>query len=284
MNLPSFFFSRSCFIFCVLCILGVVRFPAFAQGDLLIYPKRLVFEGTQNRVQVLNMNNKGKDTATYKLSFIENRMDQDGKFEIIAEPDPDQQFASPYLRFYPRTITLAPNETQVIKVQLIRASDLRPGEYRSHLYLRPVIKAEALEERAGTTVNPNEVSLNLKPVYGISVANIVRVGKPEVQIEVTNMAFEKFNDSIPLISMDFQRSGSASSYGDLSVHHISLEGRETLVGEMKGFAVYTPGSLRKARMKLKDIEGVNYESGVLRLRYVSQDTNNVIYSEVELEL
>src|SRR5680860_1671781 len=57
--------------------------PLFAQGDLLIFPKRIVFEGTQERVQTLHLTNAGKETATYKISYIQARMTDEGKFENI---------------------------------------------------------------------------------------------------------------------------------------------------------------------------------------------------------
>lgn len=270
--------------FFTLCIFLIFGFQNFAQGDLLIYPKRLTFEGTQNRVQLLNLNNKGKDSARYQLSFIENRMNDDGKFEIIETPDPGQLIASPYLRFYPRIITLAPNETQVIKVQLVRTAELEPGEYRSHLYFRPISKPKTFTGNETDTSNPEGISLSLEPVYGISVANIIRIGGTQTNITLTGLSFETFNDSIPIISMDFHRSGNASSYGDIKVLHISPAGIETTVGELKGFAVYTPGTIRKARMKLKILDGVNFETGDLKVQYISQGGKKKLYAEAALSL
>lgn len=282
-NFPPVIFQQSVKLFFSLCIFFFFGFQNFAQGDLLIYPKRITFEGTQNRVQLINLNNKGQDSARYQLSYIENRMKEDGKFEIVESPDPGQLIASPYLRFYPRIITLAPNETQVIKIQLVRTSELAPGEYRSHLYFRPIKDLKAIETIEIEKEKPEGISLSLEPVYGISVANIIRIGKPQAKIHLSNLNFEIFNASIPIISMDFNRSGNASSYGDLKVLHISPAGKETIVGELKGFAVYTPGILRKARMKLKVLEEVNYKTGTLVLSYTSQETKKLC-AEASLDL
>lgn len=255
---------------------------AFAQGDLLLFPKRLVFEGTQNRVQTLNLNNNGKDTATYRLSYVENRMTENGEFELIEEPDAGQKFASPYLRFFPRTITLPPRETQVVKVQLTKTGELQAGEYRSHLYFRAVPQPSAREKEKKPT--SEGISISLTPVYGISIANIIRIGDPNVQVDLSNLAFEKFENSIHIVSMEFTRSGTMSSYGDIRVLHISPEGTETTVGEMKGFAVYTPGNLRKARMELKSIEGVDYSTGKLKVIYTSQGNTKTTYAKADLQL
>lgn len=276
-------FQQSGIFFFILSIFLLLSLQNYAQGDLLIYPKRLSFEGTQNRVQIVNLNNKGKDSTTYKISFIENRMNEDGKFEIIETPDPKQLFASPYLRFYPRTITLAPNETQVIKVQLIKTGELETGEYRSHLYFQPVLKPKALE-KSEPAVNPEGISLLIEPVYGISIASIIRIGEPKAEVNLTNLAFEKFNGEIPIVSMNFHRKGNASVYGDIKVHHISANGKKTSVCDSKGFAVYTPGNLRKVRLKLSAIDGVNYEQGKLVVTYTSQGSKKEVYTEAVLQL
>jgi P pilus assembly chaperone PapD len=108
---------------------------SLAQGDLLLYPKRIVFEGSK-RTQDLNLANSGKDTARYILSVVQIRMKEDGSFETITEPDPGQNFADKYFRIFPRNVVLPPNEAQTVKVQLINTGELQPGEYRSHLYVR----------------------------------------------------------------------------------------------------------------------------------------------------
>ena len=56
--------------------------PALAQGDLLITPRRLVFDGSRRSADI-NLANTGKDTATYAISLIQIRMLDDGGFETI---------------------------------------------------------------------------------------------------------------------------------------------------------------------------------------------------------
>lgn len=257
--------------------------PILSQGDLLVYPTRLVFEGSQDRMHIIHLNNKGTDTATYKLSYIQNRMDVEGNFQIIEEPDAGQNFASPYLRFYPRTITLAPNETQLVKVQLTKVSELQPGEYRSHLYFRPVIKTEELKEKEKAT-STEGLSINLKPVYGVSVANIILIDEPQVEVEISELIFENLEYEMPILSLSFHRKGEASSYGDLVVEHISAKGVKTKVGSVRGFAVYTPGTLRKARIKLETPENVDYTSGRLKILYTSQDAVKTKLAETFIDL
>jgi P pilus assembly chaperone PapD len=119
----------------LLSITGLILLQVFfpfntrAQGNLLITPKRVVFEGNKRSMD-LNLANIGDDTATYAISLIEIRMTAEGGFETITEPDEGQMFASPYMRYFPRTVTLGPNEAQTVKIQVVRSAGLNSGEYR----------------------------------------------------------------------------------------------------------------------------------------------------------
>jgi P pilus assembly chaperone PapD len=56
-----------------------INISVSAQGDLLIFPKRIVFEG-RNRIEQVILSNTGKDSATYNISFVQYRMNDFGEF------------------------------------------------------------------------------------------------------------------------------------------------------------------------------------------------------------
>ncbi len=112
-------------------ILTLTQADLFAQGNLMIFPSRVVFEGNK-RYEVLGLTNVRADTATYALSFVQYRMNENGEFEQVTEPDSGQLFADPYLRFFPRQVVLGPEETQSVRVQVRKPANLAAGEYRSH--------------------------------------------------------------------------------------------------------------------------------------------------------
>ncbi|MFV8342642.1 molecular chaperone [Flavobacterium sp. XS2P39] len=250
-----------------------------AQGDLMIFPKRIVFDGIQNRSQNINLSNVGKDTATYKLSYNQIKMDEDGKFISIEEPEPDQRFASSYLRFYPRMITLAPNESQTVKIQLIKTNELQQGEYRSHLYFRAVPKNKVLEKEYPIQ-KPEGLSISITPVFGISIANIITIGESTTVVTLSNLAVQQSDEEITL-SLDFNRSGNMSCYGDIQVNHISATGITTSAATVKGFAVYAPGNLRSTKIKLNSPQ--NMSKGQLQVIYSAQD-KGLKYAEAALRL
>lgn len=252
-----------------------------AQGDLMIFPKRITFDGLQNRTQNINLSNIGKDTATYKLSYSEIKMDQDGQFISIEVPESGQHFASPYLRFYPRMITLAPNESQTVKIQLIKTNELQQGEYRSHLYFRAVPKNKVLEKE-DPTPKSDGLSINLTPIYGLSIANIITIGESTTVVTLSNLAVQKSEEGVSLL-LDFNRNGNMSCYGDIQVNHISPEGITTSAATLKGFAVYTPGNLRRTKIKLYASPNTDYTKGQLQVMYSAQD-KGVKYAEATLRL
>ncbi len=285
-KLPETFKSKPNVLFLVAGLLiADLLFPfrSEAQGDLLITPRRVVFEGSKKSMD-LNLANTGKDTATYAISLMEIRMKEDGSFETITEPDPDQRFADRYIRFFPRLVTLGPNEAQVIKIQLIRTNELTPGEYRSHLYFRSVPKIRPLGEEEAPKDTTN-ISVRLIPIFGITIPAIIRIGESTAKVMLTDFSLANTGDTVPKISLVFNRTGNMSVYGDLTIDHISPQGKITRVGIANGIAVYTPNSKRKFQLNLNKVPGIDFRSGKLKATFSApSDVKPAKFAEAELML
>jgi hypothetical protein len=256
---------------------------ASAQGDLLITPRRVVFDGSKRSID-LNLANTGNDTSTYAISLIQIRMKEDGSFEPITEPDPGQQFADTYIRFFPRSVTLGPKEAQVVKIQLFRAGQLKPGEYRSHIYFRAVPKARPLGEQ-GPPVDSSTISVRLTPIFGITIPVIIRIGQSTTKVSLSDLNLDLSAPDKPMFSFVFNRTGNMSVYGDLAIDYISQQGTVTRVGIANGMAVYTPNSVRRFSLRLNRIIGVDFHSGKLRVTYSApSDVKPEKFAEAELIL
>lgn len=262
-------------------LMFLVTSPLYSQGDLLITPRRVVFEGNK-RVEELNLSNTGRDTATYNVSFIQYRMTEDGSFEEISTPDPGQNFADKNLRFFPRSVTLAPGEAQTVRMQLIGKERLAPGEYRSHVYFRSVPKEVALgldDSNADTTA----LSIRIIPIFGITIPIIIRIGDYSTKVELSDLSFTKINDSTNVVNVTLNRFGNMSTYGDLRVTHVAQDGKSTLVGAVNGLAVYTPNSKRRFQLVLDNSLGLDLTKGSLKIEYLSQN-DRVTQKLAELNL
>jgi P pilus assembly chaperone PapD len=239
----------------------------FAQGDLMIMPKRLVFDGSQ-RSQEINLVNTGSDSATYAISIVQYKMTESGNFEEVTEPEAGQRFATDFLRYYPRQVVLGSNEAQTVRIQLTRTGNLEQGEYRSHIYFRAVEKQIALGEE-----DQNEaegISINIKTVFGISIPVIIRQGASTTAIELSGLELNRDPEN-PLLSLVINRTGNMSVYGELSVEHISPEGLKTEIGKVKGLAVYTPNTKREFSFKLQNTEMVDLNKGKLNITYKTEE-------------
>jgi len=259
-------------------LLQFFSLPVQAQGDLLINPRRIVFEGNRQR-QEITLANTGRDTATYSISFIQYHMTEDGSFEIITEPFPGQLFADPYLRFFPRRVTLAPKESQIIRMQMRRLPDMKEGEYRSHIYFRAVPDEKPLETE-GALSDSSSIGIRLTPIYGITIPVIIRIGLLSARISIEDIHLTSDAKETSLLHMTFRRDGEKSVYGDIAVDYEQTNGERVSLGMVRGVAVYTPNTHRKFSMPLDVPEKTDLSGGKLLIRYSSSnDTRSEVYCE-----
>ena len=254
-----------------------------AQGSLMVFPRRVVFEGSK-RSQTLNLANIGMDTARYNISFVQYRMKEDGAFEEIAQPDSGENFADKYIRFFPRSVILAPNDAQVVKIQLFKVNQMSPGEYRSHLYFRAVPAGKPLGEKE-VLKDTTSISIKLVPVFGITVPIIIRVGESTAKVSISDVSFEMVKDTMPILKMAFNRTGNMSVYGDIAVDYISPQGEVMRVSFIQGMAVYTPNPVRRLKVDIDKTLDIDYRRGKFHIVYTSQsDTKPEKLAEAELLL
>jgi len=254
-----------------------------AQGDLLVTPSRVVFEGNKQKEQ-LNLLNMGQDTATYTISFVQRSMKEDGSFVTIEKPDSGQMFADPYLRIFPRQVTLAPREPQVILVQFRRKADMIAGEYRSHLYFRSEQNYKPLG-MGKTDSNKKLVNVQLIPIFGVSIPIIIRTGEVNVSVTLSNLELTPLQGTTQYLKLTINRSGNISTYGDITVQYIPEKGKPVLIATVAGVGVYTNIQKRNMILKLSPVSNLKPGIGKLKVQYTGKvDTKSIVYAESELVL
>jgi hypothetical protein len=259
-------------------------YQSIAQGDLLITPKRVVFEGSKQKEE-LSLVNTGKDTAVYSISFLQYNMKEDGTFVTVEGPDTGQMFADKYLRIFPRVVTLAPGEPQVIILQCRRKPDMLPGEYRSHLYFRAEKNYKPLGQK-NAAKDTTLMSVQLIPVYGLSIPIIIRSGLINVNSKLSDLILETQSDNTQILKVSINRSGNISVYGDISIIYVPKQGKSYEIGAVKGVGVYTNINKRNIVVKLNTVAGKVLKEGKLKVQYLSNDENKipVVYAEGEMEI
>ncbi len=232
-------------------------------GDLVVAPTRVVLEG-RTRSELLNLVNKGSETATYRITLINMRMSEDGNMTEIAKPDPGQAFADRLVRYSPRQVTLEPGASQAIRLVVRKPKDLPAGEYRSHMMFRavPNVQSQSIESTG------DGAAVTLIPVFGIAIPVIVRHGEVSYSVSVDNATFvpPAREGELPRLRFDLNRSGNRSAFGDLTAT-LTSDGNEVVLGEIKRLAVYTPNKKRTVEMILRVPDGVKLSGNMLKLTY-----------------
>jgi P pilus assembly chaperone PapD len=267
----------------LLPLLGL-SLQSLAQSDLIITPNRVVFEAGKQREEI-NLVNIGKDTANFSISFVQRNMREDGSFEIIDKPEPGQMFSDSYIRIYPRQVTLAPGEPQIIVLQYRRQAGMLAGEYRSHLYFRAE-KAYKPDGMKKTDKDPMLLSVELTPIYGMTIPVIVRNGAGNVSTTLSDLKLDNQNEASPKLQLTINRTGNLSTYGDLIVEYNPSSGKSYQVARIKGVGVYTNINKRLISIPLNIHSGTPIKSGKLKVNYtnIENSLKTVDYAEVILNL
>ena len=262
----SYFFSARSTIRHVLLVLlaGMALAPPLALAGLTLHPTRVVFEKNQRTAQVDLINNGG-ESATYRISLLNQRMGEDGQFVAVdTAPLPGELFANDMVQFSPRQVTLQPGTSQTVRVMVRKPADLAAGEYRSHLHFEKMPEA-----RGATSVEAGkdkEIGIVLTALVGASIPVIVRHEVAPASVSLSHLELVK-TAAAPMLALQFDRTGNSSVYGDLAVVFTPQGGAEQVIGRAAGIAVYNPNPLRRAKMALQLAPAVALARGSLRVTY-----------------
>lgn len=237
------------------CIAGAT--PARAQqsagADLNISPKRLVLGGAE-RAGVVYVFNRGNSGATYSVDLVDRVMLDDGQIVAADEIQPGtdgakvaERLASArtMITFSPRRVTLAPGESQTIRVRVLAPPGLAAGEYRTHLTVAtlPPEDSGLTAEQAGS-LQEGQLATRVTALLALSIPLIVRqdVARATASIEQARLHRPDGADSSQApatVELRLARDGASSIYGNLEVVAQHGKARPEIIGAVKGIAVYT---------------------------------------------
>jgi len=251
-------------------------------GDLLVAPTRIVFEGRQRTAEI-TLVNLGETPATYRISFVELRMDEFGGTAELdpSSAEPGEQFASKLIRYSPRQVSLEPRVAQTIRLQLRKGEALADGEYRSHLLFRAV--PEGILPPEGKEEAPALV-IDLKAIYGVSIPVIVRQGETHAEASLEELEWlPSAGNEPPSLRFHIRRSGDRSLYGNLVATFVDHQGKSWTVGVANGVAVYSPNAERTVGLTLQIPPSLGKMRGTLRLVYEAPGHEILAESHLSLQ-
>lgn len=163
---------------------------------------------------------------------------------------------------------------------------MTPGEYRSHLYFRAVPDEKPLGDKP-THKDSANISIQLTPIFGITIPVIIRVGENTSDVTLSDLSVNNSANNMDTVRLNltFNRTGNMSVYGDLKVDHVSPTGKITQVKIVKGVGVYTPIPRRRLTIDLDMDKKVDYHKGKLHVTYTVQTSDKTTKAvEAELDL
>lgn len=255
----------------------------FSQGNLLVTPTRVTFEGNKTR-EDLNLSNIGKDTAVYVISFLKYRMNENGSFTELDRNDQSIQYADDYIRIFPRRVTLPPNESQTVRLQYRRPADMKTGEMRSHLYFRAEKETAPLGMDEASD-DSTRMSVRITPIFGISIPVIVRHGDLSLKMNISEVKLNMTDENEGVLSMFLNREGNRSAYGNIKVVFQPANGKDIDIAVANGVGVYTEIPRRQFNLRIQLSEGVKLSNGKLIITFSSPfDDGNKLLARSEINL
>ena len=221
-------------------------------GGLAIMPTAVVFEGRKRNAEI-TLVNTASTPMTYRISFKNMRMLENGTFEDIEEPQDGELFADQLIRFSPRQVYLEPGVSQVVRLQVRKPADLATGEYRSHLLFQSVPSATTGEDIEKVLLKEDEISVNISMIYGVTIPVLVRHGELTASLSITDLTLNPsgHTNKHMVLSFSVQRNGNKSVSGEADVRFESAQGGDKqLVGYVRGIAVLFPYPMRNVRIPL----------------------------------
>jgi len=245
-------------------LLLVLSWPA--QAELMLHPTRIVFDKNQRAAQVELINN-GSKPASYRITLVNRRMTEAGQFEPADTPLEGERFADSMLRYSPRQVTLQPGTAQTVRIMLRKPADLAEGEYRSHLLFDKLPDAEGSASIENRGAESGQIGVQMNALVGASMPVIVRHGNVGATVSLGGLALQKNAAKQPVLSMRFERAGTSSVYGDVSVTYTPRGGKPLDLAQVGGIAVYTPNRVREAVLPLQLPKGVQLSGGTLEVAF-----------------
>ncbi len=242
------------------CSMSCVSAPGAAQGDLLVAPTRVILDGARGTEVILS--NIGSEEATYRIGLELRRMTENGRLEPVesTEASDTENAALEMIRYAPRRITLPPGQPQAVRLAARPGSDLPDGEYRVHMSFKAIPKVREVTEGEPSTASG--VSIQLTPIYGVTIPIIVRHGRVEAQVAITQPRVEQSEDG-PVLALTMSRNGESSTFGELRVTKAGVD--EPLVIS-RGLAIYPEIGTREVRIPISAEQAASI-NGQLRFEY-----------------
>jgi P pilus assembly chaperone PapD len=246
-------------------VLGMLlSFITSVQANLLVTPKRIVFNERDRTHQVVLIN-AGDQARSYRLEWVEQQQVDGGAYRLLKEGESiGRKKASDIMRFSPRQVRLGPGERQVVKILARRNANMEPGEYRSHL-LFSALPPESKE--TNEAVDGMSMKLHVLVSYSIPVMLNVDYTAPEIFVSdvKVNERADKDNKFADVI-VSLNKKGNYSAYGKVKAYFkAGNEDNYQEVGVLNSVSMFGEANTYTANVTW--VNSPSARQGTLKIRY-----------------
>jgi fimbrial chaperone protein len=207
----------------VSCLLGVnlativlllgffLSSAAYAQkASLFIHPTKIEM-AQKSRGATVHITNRGNATGTFSISWVDMLMDEAGGISV--QKQGSAWSLQPWVRYSPRRITLAPGQSQVIKVAVNRRKKAPTKEFFSHLKVLTLNSNVGSVDASKTSSLNNAATVTARSAMAIPVIWRNLNEPAEAIISDVNI-----NTTESTVTVRVKRLGEASTRGYLQVY------------------------------------------------------------------
>ncbi|RYE03757.1 MAG: hypothetical protein EOP61_03360 [Sphingomonadales bacterium] len=222
-----------------------------------------------SRTATVYIFNQGQAAATFDITLVDRVMLPDGQIRSVEQAQGSsggQALVAKLVSAHdlvlatPRRVTLAPGKGQMIRLRAVPpASGGLAIEYRTHLTVTNVPPPETgLTAAAAASQAPNQLSFQIRSVFGLSIPVIIRTApaEPHARLEqprLTQLQARATPDGplapVPAIEFEVAREGRSSVFGNIEVR--SGDRAEQPLAIARGIGVYPEIDRRHFSLQLR---------------------------------
>ncbi len=207
--------------------------PTLAQAAavLFIHPTLVMFEGNE-RSATITLSNRGDQTGTFEMSWTDMTMTPSGG--LVKNEGPAPWSLQSYVRYSPRRVTLAPLESQVVRIAVRRGLDVPEGEYYSHFRVLTLNSEDPLAAEAESD-EPTGAAITIEARSAVAVPIVWRNSRDSSSASIEAVRIDQDTNQL---SVDVLRHGQLSVRGFLHVFETAADGSRSPLAQPVPLVIY----------------------------------------------
>lgn len=230
-----------------------------------------VFLDSNSKIASMYIANPASEAVEVQLSFefAYPDSDDDGRVSLnYDDPEAEERYSlQPYLRAFPNTFVLQPNQRQTIRLLARMPNDLPDATYWTRMRISSSQLSPPIGEVAGDVVSA-QVGFQIDQV----IAVLVHHGDVNTGLTIHGVETDQSEDDRLVIRTDVERSGNAPFIG--SLHTRIFDTNDNLVAEKQ-----TPLSIYFQNTRRVEFDTNGWESGQYTAEITFESSRNDVRSQ-----